>query len=607
MSYVLRNGMRLRRGYTTGMCAAGAAKGATLMLFTGRVTQRVKVRTPGGEGLELELECLEQAEGFARAAVRKDAGDDPDVTDGLLICAEARAAAGTGITIAGGPGVGVVTRPGLPVPVGEPAINPVPREVIRREVAEVLPPNRGVEIIIYVPQGEEVAHRTFNERLGIKGGISILGTTGIVEPMSEDAFKESLALQFGVVKATGYQVVVMTPGRKGERTACELGFPPEAVVQVSNFIGAMLQEAVQAGMKGAILLGHHGKLVKVAAGVFNTHSRVADGRMETLAACAACLGAAPETVMEILRANTTETVLGILVRENLLPVYEMVAARASARAESYLGDRFRVGTILLASGRRILAADSGGHDLAAELGVDLAAATHDQTERCRERALDGGSQGEHHLVEGKIYVAGTGPGAGDYIPPITRRLMANAEVVVGGRRALALVRRGTVERKEITADLAELVGFLKARQGRRTLVLVSGDPGFYSVLACLRRHFQPEELVVVPGISSVQLAFARAGLTWEDAVFLSAHGREGVDIAAAASIHRKLAILTDARCPPQVIARRVVEAGLTDRRMVIAADVSYPTERVLDGRPQDFVKVEGLANSVVILSDEQDG
>lgn len=231
---------------------------------------------------------------------------------------------------------------------------------------------------ISVPDGEHVAGRTFNPRLGIMGGISILGTTGIVEPMSEEAFKRALEPQLGVARAAGYDVAVLVPGRRGERGAVEVfGFPPLAVVQMSNFVGFMLGAAARAGFSGVILLGHHGKLVKVAAGVFNTHSQVADARLEAIAAHAAALGAPSAVVREILGSNTAEDTVTVLEQNGLLEVMHRLARRVSERAREYLkryepsGADMAVGTVLLSLEGHVLGLDEPAVSLACKLGARL--------------------------------------------------------------------------------------------------------------------------------------------------------------------------------------------------------------------------------------------
>jgi cobalt-precorrin-5B (C1)-methyltransferase len=351
---VLKDQKALRRGFTTGTCAAAAAKAAAEMLFKGKEIQEVEVELPGGGTASLPITDPQRGDGWAACCVIKDAGDDPDVTHQALICARVEESEEGDLTLLGDQGIGRVTKPGLPVPIGEAAINPIPRQMILQEVQKVLPPGAGATITLSVPKGEELARRTMNPKLGIVGGISILGTTGIVEPMSEEAFKASLSPQIDVSLALGYQEPVLTPGRIGERHARERGIPEDAIVEVSNFIGFMLQECRRKGVKRVLLFGHIGKLVKVAAGIFYTHSKVADARMETLASHAAASGASRKTVRSILEANTTEEVTDILQENGLSSVFYDVAERAAERAQEHVAGEIRVATVLIDREGRVL-------------------------------------------------------------------------------------------------------------------------------------------------------------------------------------------------------------------------------------------------------------
>jgi cobalt-precorrin-5B (C1)-methyltransferase len=300
--------------------------------------------------------------------VIKDAGDDPDVTDGLAICATARQVE-KGIGIKGGQGVGVVTRPGLACAPGQPAINPVPLETIKSEVQQVLPGGCGVEITIEVPGGEAVARKTMNARLGIQGGISILGTTGIVEPMSEEAFKSSLALQLAQAIALGYQDIVLTPGRQGEKRAvARHGLPAGAVIQMGNFVGYMLEECVRLGIKNVLLFGHQGKLVKVAAGIFYTYSHVADARIETIVAHAALAGADLEVLQQLWQSATAEETIKIIKGNNLEFLFDRLARTASRRAAEHVRGELFVGTVLTSLAGEILGLDQGALKIGEALG-----------------------------------------------------------------------------------------------------------------------------------------------------------------------------------------------------------------------------------------------
>lgn len=355
-------GKLLRRGYTTGTCAAAAGRAAVLAL-KGENSDQVPVLLPAGNILSIKIEGIECSGDQAVAWVTKDGGDDPDITDGARIEASAKFLP-EGIVIRGGKGVGVATKPGLAVSPGQPAINPVPLQMIRENVAAVLPPDCGAEITISVPEGERLAKHTMNSQLGIMGGISILGTTGIVEPMSEDAFKMALIPQLEIAKCAGYEVLLLTPGRRGVRYAVEnLGVPAEAVIMTSNFVGFMLEECQRHGFQHLILWGHAGKLVKVAAGVFQTHNRVADGRAEVVAALAGARGAGSGLIKEILNAPTVEAMIPILQGAGLEMVWTDLAERASQRAVTYARGDLEVGTVIIAADQSLLGWDRTAVDL----------------------------------------------------------------------------------------------------------------------------------------------------------------------------------------------------------------------------------------------------
>lgn len=365
---ILKQDKNLRWGYTTGTCAAAAAEAALVKLLLGESLAEAPVELPGGGILQVPIKSVSIDGQCARAEVVKDAGDDPDVTHGISIFAEAILLPGGDIEITGGRGVGRVTKPGLAVPVGEPAINPVPRQMIVQAARKVLPYGTGARITISVPAGETLAGKTLNGRLGIVGGISILGTSGIVRPMSEEAYLDSLIPQIDQALALGHKVMVLTPGGMGANKAKELGFPEDAIIQTSNFIGAMLKECSLRQVEGILLFGHIGKLIKVAAGVFHTHSRVADARRETLAAHAAMCGAPRELILKIMELNTVEASIELMQEHGLMKVYESIAQWASKRALEAAGDKVRVGTVVYALTGEILGYDHEALSLGRELG-----------------------------------------------------------------------------------------------------------------------------------------------------------------------------------------------------------------------------------------------
>ena len=330
--YQFSQGKNLRCGYTTGSCATAAAKAAATMLLTGERVDSVRIDTPKGITLNLEPLQVELAENYVSCAIRKDSGDDPDDTNGILVFAKVERAVEPGVHIEGGVGVGRVTKPGLACAVGGPAINPTPRRMITSEVSSVMEQTGytdGLIVTISIPEGVEIAKKTFNPRLGIIGGLSVLGTSGIVEPMSEKALIETMYVEMRAQKARGNKDLLVFFGNYGEdftRDVMQLDL--EGAVTCSNFVGELLDYAVYLGFETLLLIGHSGKLVKLAQGVMNTHSKYADCRTELFALQAMFHGASVEVGKEIYGCLTTDEVTKVLKREQLFePVMEQVTQK----------------------------------------------------------------------------------------------------------------------------------------------------------------------------------------------------------------------------------------------------------------------------------------
>jgi len=345
----------LRSGYTTGACAAAGVKATLILMTTGEVVSAVEIIALDGTPLKIPVASVEKISDGIRAEVIKFSGDDPDITNGASVFTTVRRVFGSEIIFKAGLGVGRITKAGLQLKIGEPAINPAPRRLIQNVAAEFNV--GGLEVEISIPAGVELAKKTLNPILGVEGGLSIIGTTGVLRPMSEDAFKNSLVPQIDVAKAAGFDTLIFVPGKIGETIAKKLGFDDGAIIQTSNFIGFMLEAAAQRQIKKIVLCGHLGKLAKVAAGVFHTHNRVADGRLETLAAYSAAEGLPASEVQKILDANTTEDAAQIISANHLERVYKKIAARASRRAERYVFGKLQVATILVDYAGNILGSD----------------------------------------------------------------------------------------------------------------------------------------------------------------------------------------------------------------------------------------------------------
>lgn len=362
--YVTKYNKKLRCGYTTGSCAAAASKAAAWMLLSGMQAEQVSLMTPKGILLHLKILDIDRKQNAVSCAVRKDGGDDPDATNGILVYSKVSfrerkepslggqeeereqqeilsgEEADTQIFIDGGVGVGRVTRKGLQVPVGEAAINPVPRKMIREAVEEVCREfeYRGeLDVLISIPRGREIAGKTFNPRLGIQGGLSVLGTSGIVVPMSEAALIASIRVEMEMKKAEGREYLLITPGNYGEAFTREhMTVDLSSSVKCSNYVGETLDMAVELGIKGVLFVAHVGKFIKVAGGIMNTHSREADSRAELMAAFALRAGADADTARQILETITTDEALEIMERAG---VRQKAMELAAGKVREYLQHR----------------------------------------------------------------------------------------------------------------------------------------------------------------------------------------------------------------------------------------------------------------------------
>ena len=378
----------MRYGFTTGSCAAAAAKAAAYMLLFGTEKNTVEIKTPGGKVFKAEILNITRGEGFVSCAVEKDGGDDPDVTSGLLVFARVSFAENTprwepsahkdevvtsdheerDITIDGGEGVGRVTRAGLDQPVGAAAINRVPRMMIKNEVEAVcrLADFCGaLSVTISVPRGEEIAKKTFNPRLGIEGGISIIGTSGIVEPMSSKALIDTIRLELNVRRSAGADTAFITPGNYGlEHMKSTYGYDLENSVKCSNFIGDTIDILVELGFKNVLLTGHIGKLIKVSGGIMNTHSRESDARMELLAAFAGRYGIGEAGIRDILECVNTDEALRIIRDAGVLSdVMEYALLRILFHLERRAGGRLNIQCIIYSNELGELAKSAGADEL----------------------------------------------------------------------------------------------------------------------------------------------------------------------------------------------------------------------------------------------------
>ena len=357
--HYVRSGQKLLRcGYTTGTCAALGAAGAARLLLTGREPETVALRTPKGIVVEVAPIYCRSTDTGAACAIRKDGGDDVDVTTGLpVIASVVLEPDDPGVRIFGGEGVGRVTKPGLDQPVGEAAINHVPRQMIAEALereAENAAYTGGFAVTISVEGGAETAKRTFNPHIGVEGGLSVLGTSGIVEPMSQQAILDTIQLEMNqaVLRAGTPKRLILAPGNYGLDYLHDTypAFAAIPVVKTSNFIGDTLDMAASAGFEQVLLVGHVGKLVKVAGGIMNTHSHTADCRTELFCAHAALCGASRELCAALYAAATTDACLELLDAAGLrAPVLESLLDAIQLHLDRRAGEAFRVGAVLFSN------------------------------------------------------------------------------------------------------------------------------------------------------------------------------------------------------------------------------------------------------------------
>lgn len=374
---------QLKGGYTTGACLAAGAKAGAMIMQGEDPGDRVDIVALDGTPLQIPIASVELLAHGVKVEIIKDAGDDPDITNGtsvfitfsFLTQEQLQPVYGQSILykqilFEAGQGIGHATKPGLSLAVGEPAINPGPRQLVYNSIKDIIG-DKACLVRVDIPAGTELATKTLNPVLGIEGGISVIGTTGVLRPMSEEAFKNSLVPQIEVAKAAGFTTQIFVPGKIGERIATSWGLPTEAMVQTSNFIGFMLEAGADHGLERILLFGHIGKLAKVAAGVFHTHNRVGDARLEVLAAYSAAQGMPAEGVQRILQAVTTEEALPVIEEYGLQSVYQVIAARASYRAERLLFNRLQVGTVLVTLQGKLLGMDETAKEIGRDFGWQI--------------------------------------------------------------------------------------------------------------------------------------------------------------------------------------------------------------------------------------------
>lgn len=364
--YIYRNGQKMRCGYTTGSCAAGAAKAAAEMLFGGKTVDNVRIMTPKGIVLDLAVKD-QKINNKASCCIVKDGGDDPDVTDGMRIYAEVERIS-NGIEISGGEGIGKVTKSGLDQPVGEWAINSIPRKMITAVLTETALKynySGGFRVVIYAPEGRVTALKTYNPRMGITDGISIIGTSGIVEPMSSKAIIETIRTEARIKKLSGEENMILTLGNYGESFLTdEMPFLTEKSIKCSNFIGDAVEIGMEMDFKNILIIGHIGKLVKLGAGIMNTHSGCADGRMDVLVTCGVLAGVETSVLKKIPSCAVVDSALEVFENAEVLDkVMDVLSERAGYYLDAKVNGKVRISAVMFSFRYGVLVRTSGADDI----------------------------------------------------------------------------------------------------------------------------------------------------------------------------------------------------------------------------------------------------
>lgn len=339
-NYVYYNGRKLRKGYTTGTTATAASVAAARAILDQKAPVVVKVNAANGTPVQFNVQDCTFDRNQASVAIQKDGGDDQDATDGMLIYSTVTLRSDHTITLDGGKGIGRVTQEGLANKPGMPAINPTPYKLIQEGVRDVLGPDRGADIVISAPEGERVAKLTYNPKLGIVGGISILGTSGIVTPMSEESWKHSISIEMNIHRKRGDTELILTPGNYGEDfLKDEMHIPVTKQVQMSNFVGYVLKEVQRLGFTKVLMVGDLGKMIKVAGGIFSTHSKDADARAEIMVANLALMGAPLDLMKKVYGCLTTISMIKLINEAGYQDVYQTIVDKIKGRAEKLLAHR----------------------------------------------------------------------------------------------------------------------------------------------------------------------------------------------------------------------------------------------------------------------------
>lgn len=564
----------LKTGLTTGSYSAAAAKAATHMLLTGETVCCTEIKLPSGEKKLIEIAETSLHADTAQCMAIKDAGDDPDITNGIKIYAKAKLLDHPEIIITAGIGIGTVTRPGLAVEPGKPAINPVPLKMIRQSIAEILPPGKGAEVEISIPEGVEIAKKTFNPKLGIVGGISVLGTTGIVKPMSEEALKASLELHLKQLAEEGCRKAIFVPGNYAANFLTkQYKATSSPIVQMSNYAGFMLEKAVKYKFTDILIVGHIGKLIKLAGGIFCTHSKIADARNEILCSHYLCYSKDPTTALQLMSSNTAEEASELVSDKGF---WDYLAVKIKERASDHIYQELKIETVLFSQSKGPLGKSTNSPQLESCFGLQKEPKPTSRIKQTKQT---------------EIIICGAGPGNPNLIIPEIFKELQKAEVIVGSERHLELVENHKAYRIVFTGKLKEIDEAVSKHEGKRVVVLVSGDTGFYSLRKYISNTCKKARISCHPGISSFQYLYAKLNKSYEKAYLASLHGKDS-EYTEQLKQFDSVFLLTDKKNTYAKIAQTLTERGLGDTIMHVGNRLSYHDEQIITGTANELAKTE---------------
>ncbi len=583
----------LRSGYTTGACAAAAACAATQALLSQRRIIEVSISFPGGDVHNFPVHSCNWIGTEASTSIIKDAGDDPDVTNGAEIFARVEKLAADEqtepVTIHGGKGVGRVTKPGLSCPVDGPAINPVPLQMIREAVAGPLEKWGGTDtrlkITISVQDGEELAKKTLNKRLGIIGGLSILGTTGIVRPISAHAWTETIEASMRVARAAGLDEVILSTGRTSEAAVEKLlNLPEEAGVMMGDYLDYALKAARKHGFQRVHLACMWAKMLKCALGIAQTHVRHGALEMEQAAALLEELGLEAQRAAEMAGANTAREIYQRLVADGEQELIHKVCVRARQQAEKRCELEVRV------------------YLVTSEQGIVVREPSIETEKNEAEKNIR-----QSHLVQ--VYGI-----SGEDLPQDHLEAIRKCHAVVVSRRHSRLLADVNIEQIQIAPVQEMLKRVASALQLGDVAILASGDPLFFGIGRTLLDRFGMDRVTIIPALSALQLACARFKIPWDDLNTLSLHGRDpdGIMGRILSSITKnRIMLFTDQRNSPDQIAGNLLallkEYRDTERisriRVRVAENLGLADERLWSGTLSETAQAQFSPLNMMLLEE----